>query len=186
MVFTRFRIVLLLCNAPMLVSCVVDAEPVPGKDGLEGAPGVAGPVGSTGPAGPEGPVGPTGPSGPTGPQGPAGADGPQGPVGAIGSTGPEGPQGPPGLSSYERVSAIWQSGIGPSGSYFLSVNCPNGKKVFGGGLEVDYAGLTVTQIQNIRLVASYPYSDTGWNALVNNHNTFSVPAKTWAVCAATN
>src|SRR5687768_17768655 len=117
-----------------------------GAVGLTGPMGPAGPqgeVGPMGPAGPQGDVGPmgqkgdvgatgaTGPQGVAGPMGATGAQGATGPQGQMGMTGAQGPQGIPGVSGYvmvqKNVSAF------PNSTTTHTMECPTGKKVFGGG-----------------------------------------------------
>jgi Collagen triple helix repeat (20 copies) len=90
-----------------------------------GRPGAVGPAGAAGAAGPRGATGPTGPSGATGPAGPIG------PQGTTGVKGDPGPQGPRALSNYQVVHVdsvpMDQTVKG------VTVNCPPGTAVFGGG-----------------------------------------------------
>ena len=114
-----------------------------GPTGPKGAMGDTGPQGvpgPTGPSGPKGDAGATGSAGPTGPQGAAGpagtgSSGPQGLQGIPGPAGPTGPAGTPALSGYEivrgptvEVAPFWDSD-------YLTVECPPGKRVVGGGYD---------------------------------------------------
>jgi hypothetical protein len=111
--------------------------------GPQGPPGPAGPVGPQGPVGPMGPMGPAGPAGTSegiiGPMGPAGPAGPQGIEGQQGQQGAQGPQGQqgipgaPGVSGYELVSVSREIDNQTGTAYSISVDCPSGKKVLGGG-----------------------------------------------------
>ena len=76
---------------------------------------------------------------------------PAGPVGA------QGPQGPPGLAAREQVSA--ESPLSSAAPKNVTVTCPTGKKVIGGGVELSGAGrarVTVTE--------NTPSGDNGWEA----------------------
>lgn len=127
-------------------------------------------VGQQGPQGDPGPVGPQGPAGPAGPAGPQGAPGPAGPVGPAG---PQGPQGVPGVSGYQVVSIINdnQSNFEP-----LSVSCPAGKVVLGGGAEA----LGVNSILN--RTSPLP-GNTGWIAVGHQPGFSTVGMSVWAICA---
>ena len=125
---------------------------------------------SEGPRGAKGDPGPAGPAGPPGPQGPAGVRGDQGPAG------PAGPQGPPGVSSLERIS---DSATGTGDTKSLTVPCPEGKKVVGGGAEAS-PGLALA------IQASMPSGDgTGWQAtaVATVHTTSQWTLRVVAVCA---
>ncbi|MEV0090220.1 hypothetical protein [Streptomyces sp. NPDC050738] len=82
----------------------------------------------------QGPPGPKGPKGDRGPAGPKGGHGPTGPKGENGAKGEKGVAGADGLSGYEVVSR--NVALAP-GDNLLSVPCPAGKKIFGGGYIVD-------------------------------------------------
>lgn len=139
---------------------------------LVGPPGPAGPAGPVGPQGVAGPAGPAGAVGATGPNGPVGATGPAGPPGAtgpVGPAGPTGPQGPPGLSGVQRVSLVGASDTSTPKS--VSVPCPAGKVVLGGGFS--HIGPT-----GFEVVASAPLvGQEGWFVQINRT---AAPA-TWAV-----
>ena len=71
--------------------------------------------------------------------------------------GPAGAQGPPGLSAREQVSA--ESPLSSAAPKNVTVTCPTGKKVIGGGVELSGAGrarATVTE--------NTPMADNGWEA----------------------
>jgi Collagen triple helix repeat (20 copies) len=139
--------------------------------GPSGTPGPPGPRGATGPPGPAGPQGATGPAGPQGPGG-VGAPGPQG------ETGPPGPAGPPGLSGVEIVSAA--SAFTADNLKSVSVTCPAGKVVLGGGG-------TPGQLDAATLVGSFPLSTSAWTVIAVEAAGFSDTLR-WmlvvsAVCA---
>jgi hypothetical protein len=97
---------------------------------------------------------------------------PAGPVGA------QGPQGPPGLSAREQVSA--ESPLNNTAPKNVTVTCPAGKKVIGGGVELSGAGrarVTVTE--------NKPAGDNAWEAeafeAVNTTATWKVVVH--AICA---
>ncbi len=167
-----------------------------GVAGPQGPVGPKGPKGDTGPVGPQGPagpVGPQGPQGPTGPKGPAGPQGPQGPVGPTGPVGPQGPQGPmgpPGISEFRIVSNSSDAALGScdcNQPKSVSVSCPAGFQVVGGGASVQ----TVSGVYDptITLQASYPLSNTGWMAQAGR--MVGGPAEdwtltVWAICVKPN
>jgi hypothetical protein len=124
----------------------------------------------------EGPPGPKGDQGPPGPAGPAGPAGPQGPAGARGDQGPAGSEGPPGVSSLETIS---DTATGTGDTKSLTVPCPQGKKVLGGGAEA-FPGLPLA------IQASMPSGDgTGWQAtaVATVHTTSQWTLRVVAVCA---
>jgi collagen triple helix repeat protein len=133
---------------------LVAADFKPGQlpRGLRGPQGVDGAQGAQGPAGPAGLTGPQGPSGPRGSQGILGPQGPPGMPGPQGDPGPIGESGPPGISQYSHVSKNKMM-AGPND--FVSVTCPPGTKVIGGGASANSARVT--------FINSQPTADeTGW------------------------
>ncbi|HEX8121709.1 MAG TPA: hypothetical protein VF549_10650 [Solirubrobacteraceae bacterium] len=70
-----------------------------------------------------------------GPRGFRGRQGPPGPIGPIGPVGPPGPAGAPGTSGVEIVSAA--TGSSSSDTRSGRVDCPAGKRILGGGADVD-------------------------------------------------
>ena len=83
--------------------------------------------------GPQGPEGPAGPEGPQGLQGEQGPRGEQGPIGPEGPVGPEGPPGTQGISGLEVISLEERQTLPPNMPHLMSVECPSGKRVLGGG-----------------------------------------------------
>jgi hypothetical protein len=72
-----------------------------------------------------------------------------------GPTGPQGPAGPAGLSGREQVaSETPPTSVGPKN---LTVTCPAGKKVLGGGVEISGAGRN-----RVTVVENKPNGDNGW------------------------
>jgi hypothetical protein len=151
--------------------------------------GPAGPVGATGAAGPAGPAGPeglpgakgdTGPAGPQGVQGLRGLTGATGPIGATGATGPQGPQGAPGISAYSVQSA--GNIIAPFESLTLTVACPTGTSVLGGGVATGSADDLGSWDGNVLDSAPLP-GGTGWGARVYNSTMFWKGARVYATCA---
>ena len=128
-------------------------------------------VGLVGPAGPSGSKGDKGDKGETGAVGPKGATGPAGPVGA---RGPSGANGVSGWSYFTKGASL-------SGESFktVSVDCPAGKKAFGGGVAVT-SGLWA-----MRVIQSAPSgaAATGWLATVaNDASNFTTSFYVWAIC----
>jgi hypothetical protein len=80
--------------------------------------------------------------------------GQQGPSGATGETGS---QGPPGISGYETVSEATE--FNEDDRKHVTANCPDGKKVIGGGailvsFSPEQTGIFITD--------SAPFAETGW------------------------
>ena len=112
--------------------------------GARGPQGADGPQGAQGAPGPEGLVGPPGRSGPAGPLGAVGPQGPPGMPGPQGDTGPIGPTGPPGISQYAHVSRNKQM---TGADDAVSVSCPAGTKVIGGGASANSERVTIINSQ---------------------------------------
>lgn len=135
-------------------------------------PASIGAVGSPGPPGSNGAKGDPGAKGATGTTGPTGAKGPSGPPGSTG------PAGPAGVSGWQAVTKTVSWGAGVDSG--LSVDCPAGKKVLGGGVS---AGGGVG-ILNIRQSApNGALGDKGWYAEVLNTFNKSTNVTIWAICA---
>ena len=129
------------------------------------------------------PTGVVGVAGPTGPAGPAGAAGAEGPAGAAGA---QGATGTPGLASVLVTSSDSESS---SDTLFEHrTDCPDGKRVLGGGGEVNGGVEGGNPVVVIR--RSYPttYPQDGWIVQVAEvsptSSSYSVTVK--AVCANTN
>jgi hypothetical protein len=71
--------------------------------------------------------------------------------------GPAGPQGPPGVSAREQVNAESPQNSLPSKN--VSVTCPAGKKVLGGGIELSGPGRN-----RVSATENHPTGDNGWEA----------------------
>lgn len=121
-----------------------------------------------GPRGPQGATGPEGPEGPPGPQGPQGDTGDTGPQGTVGPEGDPGPQGPPGVSDLEMVQASYAHSWNSDDEKSVTVNCPAGKEVLGGG--AGFVGFA-TALDNVALKDSRPLSDlSGWRIVAHEVN----------------
>lgn len=122
------------------------ATGVQGETGQAGTRGATGPRGEVGPAGSQSEAGPQGELGPAGLQGDQGIQGIKADQGVQGVQGVQGNKGDPGVSKYEVVSnsVSWSRG----GDQDLTVGCPEGKRVLGGGHAV--VGGSILDI------ASYP------------------------------
>jgi len=153
---------------------------VDGQGGPAGATGPAGPTGAAGPAGATGAAGPTGATGATGSQGPKGDKGDTGAPGSPGATGAAGPaglkgdQGLPGLSG---VQIAFNANTVPQAGNAVSVVCPSGKKVVGGGQKssTGYDGTTIT---------GFPDTDHSWFARGTNPNAgVSWTLTAYVICA---
>lgn len=132
----------------------------PGSEGAQGQPGDQGLQGLLGPLGAQGLQGGTGLSGPAGPQGVAGLSGPAGPQGSAGPQGPQGQQGPPGLIGVETVSAL--SIVDSSAAKVVSVICPTGKRLIGGGAALLLSGPDDPDF--LALTANAPVDNVTWSA----------------------
>ncbi|MFJ3829236.1 hypothetical protein ACIPWI_14850 [Streptomyces sp. NPDC090046] len=138
------------------------------KDGK----GVVGPQGPTGPPGPQGATGATGAPGADGAPGATGATGTPGVDGAPGGTGATGATGAPGVSGREVVTA---SETGTPGQFVdITVACPTGKTVLGGGFNAPAA--------NARVLASRP-DGAGWTGLFFVDPGGGIEFTVYAVCA---
>lgn len=130
-----------------------------------------------GSTGPEGPPGDDGAAGSVGAMGLQGPPGPQGPAGPQGPVGPQGPPGPPGLSGYLRVAGSTITIAGnTTGAAFA--DCPAGRQVLGGGLEIVEGNVT-----GVHPAQSYPSSDTRWSIGIANGDLPQVKVRVVAVCA---
>ncbi|MBU1171878.1 MAG: collagen-like protein, partial [Proteobacteria bacterium] len=157
-----------------------------GDTGAQGIAGAMGPQGPKGDTGLQGPEGLKGDKGDTGSQGIAGAMGPQGPKGDTGLQGPEGlkgdkgDQGDPGISGYGIVSNSASYTLLSFGGNagVISVSCPSGKKVLGGGGKSDYNGNLLSE--------SYPIpTGDGWTIKYTNQSsqTKMITLTVYAICA---
>lgn len=141
--------------------------------------------GQPGPAGPAGPAGPQGPKGDTGAQGPkgdTGAQGPKGDPGAAGTPGAPGAPGAPGVSGYQVVQVTRV--LGPFATVRDTADCPAGKHVFGGGVQVSGAGAGPF---NVTLRESAPgtvgATTDVWLVSISNNEVNVRTITIFAVCA---
>jgi hypothetical protein len=138
-------------------------------------------IGQRGPAGPQGPQGDRGvpgPAGPTGALGPKGDKGEPGPVGPTGASGPAGPPGPSGISGWEQRISSQGVDVAPDYGGYAKVNCPDGKRVVGGGLGRRGGFWTY-------ITESWPINDgTGWGVTVWNDSPNVATIYAWAICAS--
>ena len=111
-----------------------------------------------------------------GPQGPTGATGPAGPQGATGATGATGPAGT-GLTGYQIVTGA-VTAVAADEVETVTVNCPGGKVVTGGGASVadpTVGGLTVQ---------SFPVAlGAGWTVSIWNDSASATSMTPYAICA---
>jgi hypothetical protein len=95
-------------------------------------------------------------------------------------TGPPGPPGPPGISGYEEKTH--QVFVSAGAFTNVSVSCSAGKKVFGGGFDIETP-------DDVKVFSSEPTDgsgniiDNGWNAFVHNAGTVTRQVTVIAVCA---
>jgi hypothetical protein len=109
---------------------------------------------------------------------------PSGPPGPAGAPGPAGPAGAPGLSGVQIVTA--SSETGDAGVKFVTVTCPSGKKVIGGGAQAIGDGV-VKNFVGLRESNPTP-AGTGWHAVAGNIGNLPTSPDTWqltaiAICA---
>jgi hypothetical protein len=99
---------------------------------------------------------------------------------ALGLVGPQGPPGTPGVSAYEIVSHKESVAAGATAS--VKAVCPTGKKVLGGGFNVE----TPT---DVKVFASEPSDGAGnvndhqWTVTVQNSGTAARQTTATAICA---
>src|SRR5262249_24273493 len=112
---------------------------------------------------------------------PQGPSGPKGDTGATGPQGPAGPQGLAGISGYEEKT---QQVFVPVGAFMtISVSCPAGKKVLGGGFDIETP-------DDVKVFSSEPSSygnviDSGWRVIAQNDGRVGPRQVTAiAICAA--
>jgi hypothetical protein len=74
-----------------------------------------------------------------------------------GPAGPAGPQGPPGVSAREQVGAESVQNSTPTRS--VTVTCPTGKRVLGGGVEVSGPGRN-----RVSTTENHAVGDNAWEA----------------------
>ena len=159
-----------------------------GAAGPTGAVGPQGEVGSTGPtgaAGPKGDTGATGPKGDTGATGGTGATGATGPQGPMGLMGPLGPQGLPGISGYFIASTPSTTvSVAGNSTTSMSVSCPAGKNVIGGGYESAQAA---GGNYSLHPVSMFPSAADTWRVTLRVsgiNNAVTITFRVYAICAA--
>ena len=100
--------------------------------------------------------------------------GPQGPQGPQGEIGPIGPRGPAGASGLVYVNV--ENAIDGKKSENWGIECPDGKKVVGGGVSSNDPA-------NARVVESAPLDfGAGWWVGLRNEKDSELLAYAWAVC----
>jgi hypothetical protein len=129
--------------------------------------------------GPKGDKGDAGLKGDAGPQGIQGIQGLRGLQGIAGPQGPKGDTGPAATLHYERLSSSFtvQRGV------FSGVvrNCPAGRKVVGGGFQVE--GASASEQVKLLILESYPSTDSQWRVvLYNGSSTTDFPGVIYAIC----
>ena len=196
----RRRLSLLIGIAALVLvgSLLSGCQGEEGEPGPRGPEGPAGSQGEPGPAGEDGcsPVvtlegtilkidsdcdgeidieqdvqGPAGPQGEQGLQGEQGPAGPAGPAGPQGEQGPAGPQGEPGgLKGYEIVTRERAfTGLG-----VLTLRCPEGKQVIGGGASASSPAVSI--------YTNMPVGTTGWRVRALGAEAYTLTG--YAICAA--
>ncbi len=149
-----------------------------GEPGLDGTNGVDGEDGATGPQGPQGEPGL---DGATGPEGPVGPEGPKGDTGDTGPAGTNGTNGTNGVSGYQLVSGTAQTVNNGNTERNMTVTCPAGKKVVGGGFTVPDADADILHVN-----ASGPSSETSWKVVVSriSFETGTATVTPYAICVS--
>ncbi|MEZ4308932.1 MAG: hypothetical protein R3F14_12915 [Polyangiaceae bacterium] len=75
----------------------------------------------------------------------------------------------------------------PAGwTYDNTASCPAGKKVMGGGLEINISGMSANDMIKLQMMRSFPLSDSQWTTQIYNENGYAVSATFWAICAFAN
>ena len=124
--------------------------------------------------------GPKGDPGTQGIQGLRGTQGIQGIQGIQGPKGDKGDAGPAATVNYQRISSPSQV---PSGQYTgYALTCPVGQKAVGGGMDLNSAELSGSDLFKVHLHESYPYSDRQWRVAVSNQTTKTVTVTIYVVC----
>ena len=169
---------------------------MPGQTGPEGVPGPPGPQGLKGDPGvqgdpgPEGLQGVPGDIGPPGPPGATGAPGATGLTGAPGPAGPAGPPGPAGMSGHQIVSA--NVTVGALSTNDVTVNCPAGKVVVGGGVrsgggfDDDGTPSYATGSRDMNVQDSFPVDSDTWFVRAYYGGPFLTGARldAYAICVS--
>lgn len=99
-----------------------------------------------------------------------------------GTPGAPGPQGPPGVSAYEEVTH--QEFITAGAVANVSVSCSTGKKVLGGGYDIETP-------DDVKVFSSEPTDGHGnivnnkWNVMVHNEGSVTRQVTVTAICAMT-
>lgn len=103
--------------------------------------------------------------------------GPPGPQGEKGDKGDTGPQGAPGVSGVVIVEAATE--LNSTNTKEEGVECPPGKRVFGGGAAVEGPGFT-----SVAVDLTQPGSDSSWVAAAHEHDatTESWELQVYAIC----
>ena len=107
------------------------------------------------------------------------AAGPAGPQGKMGPQGPKGDTGPPGISAYELVHNA--SAFDSIDAKSALVNCPEGKKVIGGGTDVS----PFSEPTAVRQSFPFTGQPSGWfgNAYETTPTSESWSLFVYAICA---
>jgi hypothetical protein len=110
-----------------------------------------------------------------------GAPGAPGAAGPVGPQGPAGPPGPPGAGgSFQLARVAVPSGNDTNNIKILDVVCPAGKRVVGGGGDLN------SSVQNdtrLALQDSYPINDVTWRVVAVKDNACNCPDYNWSFVA---
>jgi hypothetical protein len=151
---------------------------IQGIQGLQGIQGIQGEKGEPGVKGDKGDQGIQGEKGDQGVQGIQGPKGDKGDTGAQGIQGIQGIQGPTGLSGWQRVQG-YSDTVREGTTTRLTVTCPAGKSVLGGGyVNPDTKGT------NNSVLASFPATQSTWEVQIfNPSGSTSFAVIPYAICA---
>jgi hypothetical protein len=158
-----------------------------GDKGDKGDRGLQGPAGQDGADGKDGTDGIDGIDGKDGAPGPEGKEGPQGPQGPEGKQGPTGPAGPNGATGYLRLESTSANGTGNPEVASTTVTCTGGRKIVGGGYQVNAGSVSGSNNPaEVTVTQNRATSDTVWSVTAiaderNDVGTWSVTA--YAICA---
>ena len=109
---------------------------------------------------------------------------PAGPAGAKGDKGSKGSTGPTGLTGLTGLEIVTKIGSPQSGVFnVISAECPEGKKVVGGGASISPLG--GAYYDDVVMQSSYPLTDTRWQAVGAevNPTTGNWILEAFAICA---
>lgn len=107
-------------------------------------------------------------------------EGPPGPPGPEGPEGPQGPEGPPGQDGVLGYETVFEQGsVDASSTEAVRADCPEGKRVLGGGFSHD----PIDGMQVTRLGPAGVPPDSAWLAAARNTTDSPQRLTVHAICA---